>query len=249
MRVLLIRANRNDVDCEALATRGVDCLVDPYLEIVQVDNAEGAQRLLRAITRGEASWLVISSLNALDYWTRQLPPGALATALQAQPTVRVAAIGQSTAAAARELGVEDVLTPDKDTSRVLADRLVSEPPGVVVVPSGSISMRSIPNTLVPRGFSVMEEVFYSTGIVTNPPLTASSLAEHDITDVLFRSPSAVRAFVHFHPNTPEGVRYIATGPTTAEEMERHGLPVAAVSADSTPDTVADTVASLREERQ
>ncbi len=244
MKVLLIRANRNEVDQAALATRAIEGLIDPYLQITQVDNPDGATRLLEAISDSKASWLVISSLNALEFWSRQLPDGAISAALASSPSVRVAAIGESTAQAARQLGVDDVLTPGEGTSRVLADLLAGHKAGLVLVPSGSISMRSIPNTLIPKGFSVLEEVFYSTEITKSPPLTAQSLDDHDVTHVLFRSPSAVRAFVHFHPEAPAAIRYLATGPTTAEEMAKQGLSVAAVSPDSTAESVAKTVESV-----
>ena len=248
MTVLLIRANRNEVDEAALEAAGLDALIDPYLEVSQVDNSAGALRLLDSITSGEAAWLVVTSLNALDYWSAQLPPGALAEAVASRPNLGVAAIGPSTAAATTTaIGVTDVLTPGEGTSRVLADLLADYSPGVVVVPSGAISMRSLPETLIPRGFEVREEVFYSTQQPASPPRTAGVLDDFSITDVLFRSPSAVRSFAAFNPELPSDLRLFATGPTTAEQMRKLGLPVTAVSADSSPDTVAQTIASTLQE--
>ena len=46
MSVLLLRANRNEHDADALRARGLDVVVDPYLHIAQVDNPDGAARLL-----------------------------------------------------------------------------------------------------------------------------------------------------------------------------------------------------------
>mgnify|MGYP001552067488 FL=1 len=247
MTVLLIRANRNEVDREALRERGVESVVDPYLQICQVDNPQGAARLLAEITNGDAAWLVITSHNALDFWASQLPAGSLEAALRDSPGLGIAAIGSSSARAIRGYGATDILLPSEGTSRVLAEILAERTPGLIVMPSGSLSMRSIPDTLEPRGFRIIEEVFYRTEFAPEQPPSAGKLSEWGITDVLFRSPSAVRAFVNFQSDIRAGVRMIATGPTTAAEMQQHGIPVAAVCPDSSPETVATTIASLQEQ--
>ena len=249
MTVLLIRANRNEADEAALNHCGLQTLTDPYLEVTQVDNPSGAARMLEAITSGQAGWLVISSLNALHYWSAQLPSGELTEALAARDDLRIAAIGPSTAAAARDIGATEVVTPETGTSRVLADLLAEFPSSLVVVPSGSISMRSLPDTLVPRGFTVLEEVVYQTTSPSAAPKSAGTLDTLGITDVLFRSPSAVRSFVEFNPHLPDGIRLFATGPTTAQQMEQLGLAVRATCPDSSPETVAQTLASIIEEDQ
>ena len=241
MSVLLIRANRNDRDKEVLASRGFDVIVEPYLQIAQIDNPEGAARLLNAL-KSEADWLVVTSVNALHYWSNQVEENSIAATIGARPELRIAAIGDTTATAVRNLGAREVVTPDEGTSRVLADVLGEYRPGIIVLPSGSISMRSIPDTLTPRGFTVLEETFYRIDVVDEPPSTADSLTGHGVDVVVFRSPSAVRAFKHFHQSIPEPVLLVASGPTTAAEILEAGWQTDATATNSSAEALADAVA-------
>lgn len=248
MSVLLLRANRNEHDAEALRARGLDVVVDPYLDIAQVDNPDGAARLLEHLETG-ADWLVITSVNALHFWSEQLPPDAIKSALVSRTGLRVAAIGEATTEAIRALGAKDVVTPGEGTSRVLATLLADYPAGTVVLPSGSISMRSIPHTLVPQGFTIVEEVVYRTDIVDVPPVTADSLEDHGVEAVVFRSPSAVRAFNRFHQTLPEGIRLVASGPTTADALADAGWTADAIAVDASASALADAVVRALEEPQ
>ena len=240
MSVLLLRANRNEHDAEALRARGLNVVIDPYLQVTQVDNPDGAARLLQELET-TADWLVVTSINALHYWSEQVPPGSIQSALASRSGLRVGAIGEATAEAVRAFGANEVVTPGEGTSRVLAELLADDPPGVVVLPSGSISMRSIPDTLIPQGFTVIEEVVYRTDIVDIPPLTADSLEDQGIDAVVFRSPSAVRAFHRFHQSLPANIRLVASGPTTAEALTHAGWSAHATTVSASPSALADAV--------
>ncbi|HLP23114.1 MAG TPA: hypothetical protein VK139_03625, partial [Microbacteriaceae bacterium] len=61
MSVLLIRANRNEVDAEALAAFGIDCIIDPFMTITPRENDTGVARMRAALEDGEPSWLIATS--------------------------------------------------------------------------------------------------------------------------------------------------------------------------------------------
>jgi uroporphyrinogen-III synthase len=244
MTVLLIRANRNTVDRDALMDLDLDSLTEPYLAISPVPNSAGARRLLDALDTEEPVWLVITSHNALTYWHQQCPPGELEALLGHKPEILYGAIGQHTASALGAFGVSDVVVPSVNDSRSLADLIAGYPPSTVVVPGGNISMKSLPQRLVPEGFEMVEEVFYATTPVNETPRSVELIAAGDIDTVVLRSPSAARSFCAFNPRLPEGFAVVCTGETTAAEARRLGVAGAIVTTDPTPETVAKTIASL-----
>lgn len=242
MSVLLIRPRRNEDDRAALEARGVQTIVEPWLQVAAVANEAGAMRLIELLSAPGTKWLVVTSLNAIDFWQQQLPAGLLETTIAQNPSIRFAAIGESTARRAKELGATQVLLAEEGTSRYVADAIATQEPAPVVLPSGSISMRSLPDRLQPKGFVMHEEVFYTTEVVNQAPASARRVREGALDAVVLRSPSAARALHQHCPQPHPSVALIATGPTTAAEMTRLGLVVSATSPSSSPDAVAETVA-------
>ena len=241
MTVLLIRPNRNEPDQQALEAKGLAVTVDPFLTIDTVDNPDGAARLLETIQTGEPAWLVVTSLNAWENWVSQLPAGELERALGENKHLRFGAIGDTTAQVLYSLGIDEVAIPDRRDGSSLADLIAQSPPCPVVLPSGSISMRSIPDTLVPRGFPVFEEVFYHTETVSIEPGAVQAIVSGEVTSVVFRSPSAVRAFFYFLPEPPPTLALVCGGRTTAREVERCGALPTIIAAGPSPAEIADAV--------
>ena len=248
MTTLLIRPNRNEVDQEALATEGIDSMVDPYLRISPVRNPKGATRLVSALQSPQLTWLILSSANAFEYWFDQTPPGVLDTVLATSTTVRYAAIGEHTASLLYQRGIRNVLVPSLKNAQSLASLLAQTQPCPVVIPSGSIAMRSIPDALVPAGFTILEEVFYHTEPVVPPPPSAGRLQELGIDTVLLRSPSAVRAFIAANPDREPGVALVCGGATTARRLRELGVKPDLVCGDPSPRAVAASIAQFRRKR-
>ena len=241
MTVLLIRPNRNEPDQQALEEKGLAVMVDPFLTIDTVENRDGAARLLETIQTGEPAWLVVTSLNAWENWVSQLPAGELEQAIAGNNHLRCGAIGETTAEVLYSLGIDEVAIPDRRDGVSLADLIAQSEPCPVVLPSGSISMRSIPDTLVPRGFPVFEEVFYHTEAVPKEPAAIQAIASGEVTSVVFRSPSAVRAFFSFLPEPPPTLALVCGGRTTAREVESCGALPTIIAAGPTPADIADAV--------
>jgi uroporphyrinogen-III synthase len=245
MTVLLIRANRNSDDRDALLEFGVASHTDPYLAISLVPNPAGALKLLDRLEHSNPVWLVITSQNALTYWYQQCPAGSLEALLGKTPHLRYAAIGALTAEVLRVFGVKDILIPDSRDSASLAELIAQHPSGTVVIPSGNIAMRSIPEKLTPLGFEIVEEVFYATTLVQNPPPSLALIQAGKVDTVLLRSPSAARALFSFVPHIPSSLSIVCGGETTAREVRRLGFPNPLVAPDPTPRAVARFIAENR----
>jgi uroporphyrinogen-III synthase len=244
MTVLLLRANRNNVDRDALLEFGIDSLTEPYLSIRPVANVEGATRLLEILGRPDPVWLIITSANALTHWYDQCPPGALEALLGKAPQIRYAAIGEQTADVLRSFGVSDILVPTTKDSRTLAELIAEFPPSAVVIPGGTISMKSLPSRLVPAGFDVVGEVFYATEPVHDTPRSVALIAQGVIDTVLLRSPSAARTFFAFNPHPPSSLMVVCGGETTAAEVRALGFSRVVVAPDPSPAAIARVIASL-----
>lgn len=243
MKLLLVRANRNEADQSALLKLGIESEVDPFLKIQIHHNPSGALRMLDAILRPGPKWLVITSTNALSYWDQLLPAGQLRTAMVA-PGLRFAAIGSQTERQLLEMGAGSVVRAERSDGQSLAQRLSLETPAPVILPSGSIAMRDIPETLSAKGFKVISEVVYQTEAVSSAPAAVMKIARGEFDAVLLRSPSAVRAFLRFVPS-PNLLLFCA-GNTTAKELEKFGLIADLVAQNPDPESVATEIANYFE---
>jgi uroporphyrinogen decarboxylase len=270
--ILLIRAFDNEEDAAALASVGLETVIDPYLTIQPVPGQAGldaAGRLLAKLgllQRGD--WLIATSLNGLRSWgtlawelTRK---SAVADAMAEarQRGVRFAAIGAATAAKFAEFGIHDVFVPSEPYGEALGQQLVAEAapeaatigrPIRALVPAGNLAMKTLYQGLAAAGWQVASEVVYETAIVPSKPASAARVAAGEFSAVLLRSPSAARALVHWVTEgadvLPEGLANLPAvcgGRTTAQVAESLGLRVAAIASDTQPLTVANTLKEVVE---
>lgn len=241
MRVLLIRANRNGPDALELSRYGIDSIVSSYLEISPINNRVGGQALLTALGKPGPKWFVLTSTNALDYWFGMVGRDSALKALRG-PDISFAAIGNQTKLQLQRLGFREVLVADGFDSESLADMMLKLPPTLVVIPSGSIAMRVLPDRLSAAGFEILSGVVYQTGAVAARPEAAPAVDAGEIDAVLLRSPSAARSFLSFHPKP--NLALVCAGKTTAKEVVRLGFDVAATSNDPSPENCAQTIRDL-----
>lgn len=242
--VLLIRGDNNEVDEVALTKLGIASIIDPYIEIkVASDPSEGEGLLSALESSDHPIWLLATSVNALKFWSRIVGEDRLRAAIARSTNVKFAAVGESTAQALRKMDAGDVFTPNEPTGKSLADALVRiSPTGHALIPGGNLAMKSLPSTLTSAGWRVSTAIVYTTSTVENEPKSARLVREREISAILFRSPSAVRALTHFVPNP--AVPLICAGTTTAHALEDRGLAAAAISTKPSAQVVASTIYSL-----
>lgn len=239
--VLLIRANRNDVDAQALALAGIRTVIDPYLSISSSGNIQGARRLIEELQSSETTWLVATSTNALDFFEQLLSPGQLTSVIRSSPQLKFAAIGEQTKHELELRGAVDVRIPQHSHAEGLSELLVQSNAHRIVIPSGSISMNTLNEVLFANGIELFDEVMYITEPVAQGPESVQLVKRGLTNAVLFRSPSAARAFQLFN-GTPS-LKVFCAGKTTARQAEQLGFSVAAISETPSPHNVAQTIAA------
>jgi len=245
MTVLLIRANRNDVDEHALEAEGIECFTDPYLSITEEPNHAGAQRMKNALLSSDPTWLIVTSSNALPFFEQLLEVNELESIIRSNKALKFAAIGSQTRKALEDRGASHVLTPNEAYAESLASLMVKTEPCEVVIPSGSIAMQTLDNALTAAGFTVIAEIVYNTELVERAPRSVEMIASGELGGVLLRSPSAARAFVSFN-GTPD-ISVFCAGKTTARQAESLGLTITATSDDPAPEAVARTISTYLKE--
>lgn len=242
--VLLIRAENNETDQAALTKLGIPSLIDPYLEIRVSEDATQAEQLLSTLEgTNDRVWLVATSVNAFKFWSQIVGEARLRSAIMRHPEAKFAAVGEATASILRNFGANDVLIAHDSTGQSLADDLIAlNSAGHAFVPGGNLAMKSLPSTLRSAGWRVSSATVYTTSPVAKEPSSARLIRTKEVSAILFRSPSAVRALTHYIPR-PE-VELVCIGPTTAKALTDQDLIPAVVSPGLSAEVVASTIYSL-----
>lgn len=245
--VLLIRADGNEPDAEALAELGIDSVTDPYIVIDKSRDDTDALMLVNALANAAPnSWLIATSVNAIRCLAELVGLERLQSAAS-NPNLKFAAVGDRTAQALIDLGARAVVTPEVADSASLADTLLSvqdqslEQRFTAIIPSGLLAMKGLPNTLTEAGWNLITGVVYTTITKQSRPESADRAADGQYSAVIFRSPSAARAFLEFVPQPPADLALIAAGITTAKVIGDAGLSLAGLPLNPTPEAVAQAV--------
>jgi len=249
--VLLVRAvGGDDRDAEALRALGVDVIEDPYL-VVAPSSDEAvtgrAARVLEAL-RDDVDLLLLTSRATVRALDALVGREALTAAVAAGVArgMRGAAVGPSTAAALREIGVVDVLEPEVATSRgllrELRERAAREgTAGHALLPCGAQAMKGLGEGLVEDGWRVEQIVVYVTDEVEGVPPSVADLAAGRIAALVLRSPTAVRAVARHVPVLPAGTVPVCGGVTTAGVVSATWDVAHVISEGPTAEEVARTV--------
>jgi uroporphyrinogen-III synthase len=178
-------------------------------------------------------WLVFTSPSAVRLALEHAPE--LSRALSTGGAPSVAAVGDETARALRDRGVDVALVPGDQRQEGLAAAFASLSPGArVLFPQALGGRELLPEALASRGVTVdVVPVSQTTALaLTSPP------PEFDV--ATFASPSALRAFVAARGTAALAGKVVAViGPTTAQAARDAGVSVDVMpSAPSVPALVA-----------
>jgi uroporphyrinogen-III synthase len=236
-RVLLTRERPGRL-ADLLEERGAVVKHVALIEVIEPE--DGGAELRDTLGRLEHfDWLVVSSA-----------PGAerVASAVAAQATVRVAAVGSTTAQTlAAATGRPPDLVPSVQRAEALAEELIQAAgPGSarILVAQGDRAAPTLVDRLRAAGHDVTVVVAYRTKLRRPDP------TELDGADaLLLASGSAAEAWFDTMGDRQPPV-VVAIGPTTAATAHRLGLKVSAVAADHSLDglvTALEQVLCTRQE--
>ncbi len=226
--VLLIRANGNEQDAKALAELGVSAVIDPFLKISANPDPSNALNLYSFAQEAEVeTWVVATSRNGIDYWAETIGESKLRSVFKTNKKLRFAAIGPSTGSRLYELGAAKVTIPPEPNAQSLLEALGTRNPARAIIPIGNLTLNTLPRGLAKIGWEIIAREVYQNSIVERRPKSVAGIEAGDFGAIILRSPSAVRAFLHFVPKSL--VPLICGGRTTAAELEIASLVPAEIS--------------------
>ncbi|HAW11268.1 MAG TPA: hypothetical protein DCX12_09460 [Chloroflexi bacterium] len=230
-RVMVTRAAAQAVALnQELRQLGAAVVEIPAIAIEPVGSPEELRRAARRLrTRRPPRWLAVTSANAVERLRELDLPEDLAG-------VRAAAVGEGTARALREIGINVDLVAPGTGAAALADGLVAAGAGggAVWLPQAEAARSELGERLRQAGAEVMVTVCYRTVPVPGLPSLLDATLAGGIDAVTLLSPSAAEAVIAaVGVERLDGVSVVCVGGTTATAVRRHGiLPVVAVRGDA-----------------
>jgi uroporphyrinogen III methyltransferase/synthase len=198
--------------------------VEPPRNPLQMDKA------VRGLVEGRYEWIAFTSVNAVKAVREKFEEYGLDA--RAFSGLKIAAVGDKTAAAIAAWGLRADLVPSGEQSAagLLADwpeyDEVLDPINRVFLPRADIATETLVAGLVELGWECDDVTAYRTVRATPPPApTRDAIKSGKFDAVVFTSSSTVRNLVGIagkpHPSTVIAV----IGPATAKTAEEHGLRV------------------------
>jgi uroporphyrinogen-III synthase len=193
---------------------------------------------VRNLAGGSFAWIVFTSRSGVEAIFARM--GA-AHAVRAQ----VAAVGEGTAAALRERGVEPALVPSTFTTEALAAAM-PRGSGRVLLARADIAPEGMETVLAAKGWTPERVDAYRTVLSeAMPPDAERALREGRVDSVTFTSASTVDGFVNMAGSimavVPRRPKVACIGPVTAGRAREAGL---AVDAVADPHTIDGLVAAV-----
>ncbi|MFT4229219.1 MAG: uroporphyrinogen-III synthase [Microbacterium sp.] len=239
-RVLVPRGGPwGDGVAASLRAQGAVPVVAPLIDFASTSEPELLEAALADLEGGAFDWLTVTSATTVDV--------LFAHGTRIPSATRVAAVGETTAAALQAVGYHVDLVPDRDNSAAgMADQLLElEPePRRILTLRSEIAKPVLTKRLIEAGHDVRSVVAYRTVGVPVTERIARDVASGRINAILVTSGSVAEQVRTQFPEIPETTVVAAIGPRTAKDARRVELPVDVVAARQTVDALIDAVAQF-----
>jgi uroporphyrinogen III methyltransferase/synthase len=239
---------------EQLAAYGAVPVEVPTIAVEPPRTPQAMDRAIRGLVSGRYAWVAFTSTNAVKAVREKLEE--LSLDARALAGVKVACVGEQTAAAVRAWGIRPELVPTgAQSSEGLLAEFPSHEPGYdaldrVFLPRADIATETLAAGLVERGWQIDDVTAYRTVRAAPPPADIREAIKTGGFDaVLFTSSSTVRNLVGI-AGKPHSSSIIAViGPQTAETAKELGLRVDVTAPKPSATLLAEALADFGRERR
>src|SRR5581483_11300710 len=218
--------------------------VEPPRNPLQMDKA------VRGLVEGRYEWVAFTSANAVRAVREKFDEYGLDA--RAFSGLKIAAVGDKTAATLLDWGLRADLVPDASEQSAVGlldvfpeyDEQL-DPINRILLPRADIATDTLIAGLVELGWECDDVTAYRTVRAAPPPApTRDAIKTGKFDAVLFTSSSTVRNLVGIagkpHPSTVIAV----IGPATAQTFEEHGLRVDVMSPEPSVDALTEALADF-----
>lgn len=188
----------------------------PIVKCVGLEDYSHFEEMLKRLKTFD--WLIFTSAHSVRFFFERLH--LVGSDARSLASVRIAAIGKTTAGELSDFGILADLVPDNESSAGLLDKFgtMDMNDKSVLIPRAKVASHELPEGLTAMGAAVEEVPAYMT-VEIEP---ADIDFEH-IDKILFTSGSTVRAFVKKFGHVPPQVKAYCLGTPTQAEAKKHGV--------------------------
>lgn len=237
-RVLVPRGGPwGDGVAATLRAQGATPVVAPLINFAPTNDQATLEQALADLAAGAFDWLTVTSATTADVLS--------AYRAEIPASTRVAAVGETTAAALQSMGYRVDLIPEQDNSAagMAAQLIAAEPePRDILTLRSEIAKPVLTRMLIEAGHRVRSVVAYRTVGVPVTEKIAHDVRTGRINAILLTSGSVADQVHEQFPEIPESTVIAAIGPRTAKDARRAGLSVDVVAEQQTVDALIDAVA-------
>jgi uroporphyrinogen III methyltransferase / synthase len=239
---------------ERLTEYGAVPVEVPTIAVEPPRTPQAVDRAIRGLVSGRYAWVALTSVNAVRAIREKIEE--LGLDARALAGVKVACVGEQSAAAMVAWGIQPDLVPtgEQSSEGMLADWAEYEPGydalDRVLLPRADIATETLSAGLTELGWQVDDVTAYRTVRAAPPPAeTREAIKTGGFDAVLFTSSSTVRNLVGIagKPHTSSIIAVI--GPQTAKTAEELGLRVDVMSAEPSVAALAEGLAEFGRARR
>jgi uroporphyrinogen-III synthase len=235
-RVLVPRGGKwGDGVAATLRSFGAVPVIAPLINFASTDNEAALTEALARLESGAFDWLVITSATTVDVLVSQN------TSVPAK--TRIAAVGETTAAALILAGYEVDFVPESDNSArgLIKDWPQSAAQQRVLIPHSDIAEPTIVAGLATRGLDVEYVAAYRTVGVPVADSVKADVARGAVRAILVTSGSVARQIATQLAPLPESTVLACIGPRTAFDARDAGLTVNVIAEFRSADSLVDAL--------
>ena len=219
----------------------------PTISVEPPRNPQQMDKAIRGLVEGRYEWVAFTSVNAVRAVREKFDEYGLDA--RAFSGLKIAAVGEKTAAAMVAWGLRPDLVPTGEQSaRGLLDDWppydeVLDPINRVFLPRADIATETLVAGLLDLGWEVDDVTAYRTVRATPPPApTREAIKSGRFDAVVFTSSSTVRNLVGIAGKPHASTVIACIGPATAKTAEEHGLRVDVLAPSPSVESLVDSLA-------
>ncbi len=221
----------------------------PTISVEPPRNPQQMDKAVRGLVEGRYEWIAFTSVNAVRAVREKFEEYGLDA--RAFSGLKIAAVGDKTAAALADWGLNSDLVPSGEQSArgLLEDWPpyddVLDPINRVFLPRADIATETLVAGLVDLGWEVDDVTAYRTVRAAPPPApTREAIKSGRFDAVVFTSSSTVRNLVGIAGKPHTSTIIAVIGPATAKTAEEHGLRVDVLAPNPSVEELAEALADF-----